>query len=131
MKLIGCIIVGAALKLGQILSIQDETTVSPPLAKALERVRKSADFMPIWQVEQVMNSELGENWRDKFEKFEDKPFAAASIGQVCLEKKRERAKLKLLYIDRFIGVKRKKVKKSQLKFNIRVWQKVSKAISII
>lgn len=80
------IIIGAALKLGQILSIQDETTVSPPLAKALERVRKSADFMPTWQVEQVMNSELGEDWRGKFEKFDDKPFAAASIGQVSREK---------------------------------------------
>lgn len=44
---------GAALKLGQILSIQDESIVSPELAKALERVRKSADFMPDWQVEQV------------------------------------------------------------------------------
>lgn len=44
---------GAALKLGQILSIQDESIVSPEVAKAFERVRKSADFMPDWQVDQV------------------------------------------------------------------------------
>lgn len=73
---------GAALKLGQILSIQDESIISPELAKALERVRKSADFMPSWQVERVLISELGENWRSKLSEFDEKPFAAASIGQV-------------------------------------------------
>ncbi|KAL1509253.1 hypothetical protein ABEB36_004018 [Hypothenemus hampei] len=77
-----CKVRGAALKLGQILSIQDESIVSPELAKALERVRKSADFMPDWQVEQAMTNELGVNWREKFAEFEQKPFAAASIGQV-------------------------------------------------
>lgn len=43
--------IGAALKLGQILSIQDNTIISPTLQKAFERVRQSADFMPTWQVE--------------------------------------------------------------------------------
>ena len=49
-----CIVVssiGAALKLGQMLSIQDNTIISPTLQKAFERVRQSADFMPAWQVE--------------------------------------------------------------------------------
>ncbi|KAJ3657777.1 hypothetical protein Zmor_009559 [Zophobas morio] len=77
-----CKVRGAALKLGQLLSIQDDNIINPNLAKALERVRKSADFMPNWQVEQVMGTELGENWRDHFIEFEEKPFAAASIGQV-------------------------------------------------
>lgn len=56
--------------------------VNPELAKALERVRKSADFMPDWQVEQVMKADLGDDWRLKFADFQIKPFAAASIGQV-------------------------------------------------
>jgi hypothetical protein len=43
--------VGAALKLGQMLSIQDNTMISPTLQKAFERMRQSADFMPAWQVE--------------------------------------------------------------------------------
>nr|KAG5695949.1 hypothetical protein BaRGS_017530 [Batillaria attramentaria] len=30
----------------------------------------------------ALNKELGSDWRSKFESFEDKPFAAASIGQV-------------------------------------------------
>ncbi|XP_066141380.1 atypical kinase COQ8B, mitochondrial [Euwallacea fornicatus] len=77
-----CKVRGAALKLGQILSIQDESMISPELATALERVRKSADFMPDWQVDQVMCNELGFGWKDKFIEFEQKPFAAASIGQV-------------------------------------------------
>lgn len=64
------------------LSIQDESVVNPGLAKALERVRKSADFMPTWQVNQMMQSQLGDNWRYLFAEFEEEPFAAASIGQV-------------------------------------------------
>ena len=49
----------------------------------LGRVRQSADFMPMYQLESSMVKEFGDNWRsDKFAEFEDKPFAAASIGQV-------------------------------------------------
>ncbi|XP_022901536.1 atypical kinase COQ8B, mitochondrial isoform X2 [Onthophagus taurus] len=77
-----CKVRGAALKIGQILSIQDDSVINPQLAKALERVRKSADFMPQWQLEKVLTLELGDEWRSKFAEFNDKPFAAASIGQV-------------------------------------------------
>ncbi|KAH8266539.1 hypothetical protein KR026_002802 [Drosophila bipectinata] len=77
-----CKVRGAALKIGQILSIQDSSVVSPQLAKAFERVRQAADYMPDWQVERVMNTQLGADWRGQLQKFEDKPFAAASIGQV-------------------------------------------------
>lgn len=77
-----CKVRGAALKIGQILSIQDNTIISPELQKAFERVRQSADFMPTWQVQKVLGTELGHDWRKKLQKFEEKPFAAASIGQV-------------------------------------------------
>lgn len=77
-----CKVRGAALKLGQILSIQDSNIVSPQLAKAFERVRQAADYMPDWQVENMMKAEFGSDWRQKFKSFDDKPFAAASIGQV-------------------------------------------------
>lgn len=77
-----CKVRGAALKIGQILSIQDETIISPELQKIFERVRQSADFMPAWQVEKVLGGELGHDWRNKLATFEEKPFAAASIGQV-------------------------------------------------
>jgi len=48
-----CNCLGAALKIGQILSIQDNNLLSPQLQKAFERVRQSADFMPTWQLEVI------------------------------------------------------------------------------
>ncbi|XP_060853067.1 atypical kinase COQ8B, mitochondrial [Rhopalosiphum padi] len=77
-----CEVRGAALKIGQILSIQDNNLLSPQLQKAFERVRQSADFMPTWQLEKVLAKELGTNWKERFNTFNLKPFAAASIGQV-------------------------------------------------
>lgn len=77
-----CKVRGAALKIGQILSIQDSNIVSPQLAKAFERVRQAADYMPDWQVEKTLRNELGDEWRTRLKEFEMKPFAAASIGQV-------------------------------------------------
>uniref|UniRef100_A0A069DW72 ABC1 atypical kinase-like domain-containing protein n=1 Tax=Panstrongylus megistus TaxID=65343 RepID=A0A069DW72_9HEMI len=77
-----CKVRGAALKIGQILSIQDNNIISPTLQQAFERVRQSADFMPSYQVEKVMRNQLGVDWKTKFSEFEMKPFAAASIGQV-------------------------------------------------
>ncbi|XP_014469146.1 PREDICTED: aarF domain-containing protein kinase 4 [Dinoponera quadriceps] len=77
-----CKVRGAALKIGQMLSIQDNNIISPELQRVFERVRQSADFMPTWQVEKVLAGELGRDWRSKLATFETKPFAAASIGQV-------------------------------------------------
>ncbi|XP_069464781.1 atypical kinase COQ8A, mitochondrial [Ambystoma mexicanum] len=79
-----CKVRGAALKLGQMLSIQDDAFINPQLQKIFERVRQSADFMPIKQMMKTLNSDLGPNWRDKLDFFEERPFAAASIGQVHL-----------------------------------------------
>ncbi|XP_075555026.1 ubiquinone biosynthesis protein COQ8, mitochondrial [Dermacentor variabilis] len=77
-----CKVRGAALKIGQILSIQDNTLISPQIQAIFERVRHSADFMPEWQMERVMVQEFGPDWESKVASFERKPFAAASIGQV-------------------------------------------------
>ncbi|KAM6987567.1 atypical kinase COQ8B, mitochondrial [Tautogolabrus adspersus] len=77
-----CKVRGAALKIGQMLSIQDNSFINPQLQRIFERVRQSADFMPTWQMNKVLEEELGAGWRDKLSSFEDKPFAAASIGQV-------------------------------------------------
>jgi aarF domain-containing kinase len=77
-----CRMRGAALKLGQMLSIQDEASLPPSIARALERVKQTADYMPKKQLEQQLTSQLGHNWREKFLEFDPVPIAAASIGQV-------------------------------------------------
>ncbi|KAE8915018.1 Protein ABC transporter 1 [Phytophthora fragariae] len=77
-----CTMRGAALKLGQMLSIQDEALIPSKLAVALDRVRENAHVMPKDQLHQQLETELGEDWRSKFQEFDDVPIAAASIGQV-------------------------------------------------
>lgn len=77
-----CRMRGAALKIGQMLSIQDETVLPPQVQAALERVRNGADVMPRRQLERVLRDELGNNWQSKFKEFDFEPRAAASIGQV-------------------------------------------------
>jgi len=77
-----CRMRGAALKVGQMLSIQDESLVPRPILDALERVRQGADVMPRRQLMKVISAELGPNWRDRLESFEEEPIASASIGQV-------------------------------------------------
>uniref|UniRef100_A0A8C1I546 Atypical kinase COQ8A, mitochondrial n=1 Tax=Cyprinus carpio TaxID=7962 RepID=A0A8C1I546_CYPCA len=84
-----CKVRGAALKLGQMLSIQDDAFINPQLAKIFERVRQSADFMPIKQMMKALNNDLGPNWREKLDLFEERPFAAASIGQVHLARMKD------------------------------------------
>jgi aarF domain-containing kinase len=73
---------GAALKLGQMISMQDTNLFPPEFEEIFARVRDGANFMPAWQLEGVMRDELGAEWKSKFEEFEMIPFAAASIGQV-------------------------------------------------
>jgi hypothetical protein len=77
-----CRMRGAALKLGQMLSLQDDSTLPPALAKALDRVKQAADYMPKKQLETQLVSQLGDNWRSKLLEFDYIPIAAASIGQV-------------------------------------------------
>lgn len=73
---------GAALKLGQMLSIQDESLVPAPILAALDIVRQGADVMPRAQLNQVLDAELGPGWSSKLTSFDYEPLASASIGQV-------------------------------------------------
>ncbi|KIV80508.1 hypothetical protein, variant [Exophiala sideris] len=73
---------GAALKLGQMMSFQDAKMLPKPIHDVLQRVQDSADYMPASQRDAVIAANLGPDWRDMFEQFDDRPMAAASIGQV-------------------------------------------------
>lgn len=54
----------------------------PAIHEVLQRVQDSADYMPASQRNKVLSSNLGTDWRELFDSFEDVPIAAASIGQV-------------------------------------------------
>jgi aarF domain-containing kinase len=53
-----------------------------PIHEVLQRVQDSADYMPAFQRDKVLASNLGSEWRSLFSTFDEVPIAAASIGQV-------------------------------------------------
>lgn len=73
---------GAALKIGQMMSFQDEKVLPPELYTILSRVQNNAHYMPQRQLLRVLTRELGPEWETKFKSFDKIPIAAASIGQV-------------------------------------------------
>ncbi|WP_104398709.1 ABC1 kinase family protein [Vibrio penaeicida] len=73
---------GAAMKLGQMLSMDAGDLLEPELANILARLRSNADPLPSKQLNQVLEESLGENWKSQFLAFNFKPIASASIGQV-------------------------------------------------
>ncbi|MGB1140820.1 MAG: ABC1 kinase family protein [Halioglobus sp.] len=73
---------GAAMKVGQILSMDTGDFLPRELADILSRLREDARYMPPAQLQQVMLDAYGEDWESLFYGFESKPIAAASIGQV-------------------------------------------------
>lgn len=91
---------GAALKLGQMISFQDSKMLPPAVQEVMQRVQDRADYMPPSQRDKVLASNLGPQWRDLFSSFEEKPLAAASIGQVhsaVLKSNGERVAVKVQY----------------------------------
>jgi predicted unusual protein kinase regulating ubiquinone biosynthesis (AarF/ABC1/UbiB family) len=73
---------GAAMKLGQMLSMESEDLLPPELARALAGLRSAACAMPPSQLRRVLGREYGKGWQSRFAHFEYEPIAAASIGQV-------------------------------------------------
>lgn len=74
-----CRLRGAALKLGQMLSIQDSNVIPAAFTEILSRVRDSANIMPRKQLDSMLVNEFGD-WRTIFKWFHTTPLAAASIG---------------------------------------------------
>ncbi len=73
---------GAAMKLGQLLSLESEDILPPEFAEALAVLRSQADRMPDAQVRRALGRAYGKGWQARFAEFELEPLAAASIGQV-------------------------------------------------
>jgi len=73
---------GAALKLGQMLSMDTGLVLPDELTAILGRMRDDARPMPPKQLQTVLNAEWGTGWYGRLARFDVRPFAAASIGQV-------------------------------------------------
>ena len=73
---------GAAMKLGQMISMDAGDLLPPELAAILAQLRSQAHRMPPEQLRRVLDSEWGPDWRRRFARFNATPIAAASIGQV-------------------------------------------------
>src|ERR1700760_3217103 len=73
---------GAAMKLGQMISMDAGDILPPELSEIMARLRERAYRMPPTQLRDVLNVEWGRDWRSRFAQFDATPIAAASIGQV-------------------------------------------------
>lgn len=73
---------GAAMKMGQMISLDAGDFLPEELSKILATLRDQANFMPTKQLDSVLRAEWGPDWRKQFRWFNPRPIAAASIGQV-------------------------------------------------
>ena len=73
---------GAAMKIGQLVSMQGEDMLPAEFAQALSVLRSQAAPMPPQQLHRVLGREYGTGWERRFAAFDHEPVAAASIGQV-------------------------------------------------
>lgn len=90
---------GAAMKMGQMISLDAGDFLPPELSRILATLRDQANFMPTKQLDQVLKSEWGPDWRKQFRWFNPRPIAAASIGQVhkALTREGEELAIKVQY----------------------------------
>lgn len=73
---------GAAMKVGQLLSMDAGELLPPELSEILGQLRSDAKPMPLGQLAQVLEKNWGAEWSNRFSQFSFQPIAAASIGQV-------------------------------------------------
>ncbi len=73
---------GAALKVGQLMSMDTGDFLPPEFAAILSRLRADADHMPPQQLRSVLDRAWGKGWISRFAQFDVRPIASASIGQV-------------------------------------------------
>ena len=73
---------GAAMKIGQLMSMDTGDVLPQELSQILVRLRDNANPMPPAQLKKVLNAEWPTQWLQSFQSFNVQPIAAASIGQV-------------------------------------------------
>lgn len=90
---------GAAMKVGQLLSMDAGDLLPRELSDILSRLRSDAHPMPMSQLVAVLNESWGKGWEGRFERFSFTSLAAASIGQVhaAQDKDGQRLAIKVQY----------------------------------
>jgi predicted unusual protein kinase regulating ubiquinone biosynthesis (AarF/ABC1/UbiB family) len=73
---------GAAMKVGQMLSMEAGDILPGELTEVLSRLRDDAHIMPMSQLVPVLQAAWGRGWEENFRRFSFTPLASASIGQV-------------------------------------------------
>ncbi|MBV5245488.1 AarF/ABC1/UbiB kinase family protein [Mycolicibacterium sp. PAM1] len=76
---------GGAMKVGQALSVMEAAIpeqYGKPYREALTKLQREAPPLPAAKVHRVLDQQLGTKWRERFQTFDDKAVASASIGQV-------------------------------------------------
>ncbi|NCP25088.1 MAG: AarF/ABC1/UbiB kinase family protein [Erythrobacter sp.] len=73
---------GAAMKLGQMISMDAGDFLPAELAAIMAQLREQAYRMPPKQLGGVLEREWGADWKTRLSAFDANPIAAASIGQV-------------------------------------------------
>ncbi|MES9994159.1 MAG: AarF/ABC1/UbiB kinase family protein [Candidatus Thiodiazotropha sp.] len=73
---------GAAMKVGQLISMDSGHLIPSQLSDLLARLREDAYTMPMLQLAGVLENNWGKGWEKRLSRFEFTPIAAASIGQV-------------------------------------------------
>ena len=73
---------GAALKIGQLLSLEANDFLPEQFSAMLGDLRNNNLHMPNYQLGEVLRENYGDNFLDNFSEFNETPIAAASIGQV-------------------------------------------------
>jgi predicted unusual protein kinase regulating ubiquinone biosynthesis (AarF/ABC1/UbiB family) len=84
---------GAAMKVGQILSMEAGDLLPPQFTQILAQLRADAQPMPLSQVAGVLKRAWGPGWERGFRRFGLTPIAAASIGQVHVAETRDGRRL--------------------------------------
>ncbi|MET0067146.1 MAG: AarF/ABC1/UbiB kinase family protein [Candidatus Thiodiazotropha sp.] len=90
---------GAAMKVGQLISMDSGQLLPESLGELLSGLRDNAHPMPLGEINQVLSAAWGTDWSGAFRRFNFTPMASASIGQVheAELKSGERLAIKIQY----------------------------------